>query len=748
MIKAIWNSFPIRLLQVHIKHNPFLLLYWLILFSVVNGSFGSGLGIPYLFLDPVYLDVVNWLGFMILGITLCGFSMAFNITGYILDSFRFPFLGTLRKPFTHYCLNNAILPVSFLLFHILRIYQFQTQVELNSMAHALEGIGGLLLGYAVMLVFLLGYFMNTNRDVIKQLERRRKRKERLLKEGKKPKDIQLLQRKSAFKKLQKLKRTKQKTGHYLDLKFRWMPAKSKALNYDRLAILRVFMQNQRNAILIQVLIIAVIFALGAFQSNLAFQIPAAASGVILLTIIVMVTGALSFWLRSWLLTGGLAIAMGFNLLFMIGWFTYQYPAYGLNYQVPKQEYSLETVRANASPEAIASSKQHMLQVLENWKKNTGQEKPVMVIVTVSGGGQRSALWSLNVLQHSDSVTGNKLMDQTALITGASGGLFGAAYYRDLYMHGEDRNAQERLKEMGNEVLNPVIFTLVVNDLLLKVRNFEYAGQWYKRERGFEFEERMKRNLNGLLDHPLSYYEKPEANGEIPLLMVSPTITNDGRKLYISPQPTSFFNLGLDEATSKVQGINFRSFLKNHQADSLRFLTALRMSATFPYVTPAISLPTEPAIQIADAGISDNYGVSDAVIFLRVFKDWVLENTERVVVLAIRDSEKDPDVEGAEPNNLIGKFFSPIQGVYRSWDQVQTIKNVQRFDLLKALYEDHLQRVDFTYIAQEHPDHDTRASLSWRLTEREKRNVVEAINNEVSKKALRRFQELMKPAIRD
>ena len=92
MLKAILHSFPIRLLQVHIKHNPFLLLYWLLLFAVVNGSFAPGLGIPYLFLDAVYLDQVNFVGFAIPGASICGFAMAFNITGYILDSFRFHFL--------------------------------------------------------------------------------------------------------------------------------------------------------------------------------------------------------------------------------------------------------------------------------------------------------------------------------------------------------------------------------------------------------------------------------------------------------------------------------------------------------------------------------------------------------------------------------------------------------------------------------------------------------------------------------
>lgn len=727
--RPLFNSFPLRLLQMHAKHNPFLLLYWFILFSIVGGNFGKGLGIPYLFLDPVYLDKVGWWGFMILGITLCGFAMAFNITSYILDSFRFPFLGTLRKPFTHFCLNNALLPITFLVFHVIKIYQFQTEVELKTTGQALTGIGGLLFGYMAMLSLLLTYFMNTNRDVFMQLARRKRRKKKRT----------TAQRRNAFKKLRKLKRTKVPVDFYLGLNFKPTSTKDYGDNYDRLAILRVFMQNQRNAILIQSLIFLIIILLGVFQRSTAFQIPAAASGVLLLTVIVMITGALSLWFRSWVVSAVIAMVLGSSLILSLGWFSYEYPAYGLNYKAPRPVYSVETIRHNASLENIKQSKEHMLKVLDNWRAKFGKEKPKMVIVTVSGGGQRSALWSLNVLQHSDSVVKEHLMDNTFLITGASGGLFGAAYYRDLFMHKADRNHPERLKELGTEVLNPIMFTLIVNDMLFKVRNFEYGGFKYKRERGYEFEQRIKSNLNDMLDHPLSYYRTPEVKGDIPLLLVSPTITNDGRKLYISPQPTAFFNLGLNEPQSKVQGVDFRLLLKDQNPDSLRFLTALRMSATFPYITPAISLPTTPPVQIADAGISDNYGISDAMIFLHVFEEWILENTSQVVLLAIRDSEKDGAIAGGISSNLLEKFFSPIQGVLKSWDQIQTIENEQQFNLVKGRYGTHLERVDFAYTEN---GEDNRASLSWRLTESEKRNIVDAIHNQINQESLTRLDSLM------
>ena len=89
ILNAIVHSFPTKLLLVHVKHNQFLLFYWLILFSIVDGRFGKSLGIPFLFLDPIYMGKVGFWGFIIIGVSLAGFSMAFNITSYILDGFRF-----------------------------------------------------------------------------------------------------------------------------------------------------------------------------------------------------------------------------------------------------------------------------------------------------------------------------------------------------------------------------------------------------------------------------------------------------------------------------------------------------------------------------------------------------------------------------------------------------------------------------------------------------------------------------------
>ena len=158
LLKKIWSSFPVQLIVVHVKYNQFLLVYWFILFSAVGGSFGEKLGMPYLFLDPVYLDEVSIWGFIIMGIAVAGFGMAFNVTSYILDGFRFPFLGTLPKPLAHFCINNSLIPFSFLVFYVIKIIEFQRDAGVGESSEAYVKVAGVLIGCISFLIFLFAYF--------------------------------------------------------------------------------------------------------------------------------------------------------------------------------------------------------------------------------------------------------------------------------------------------------------------------------------------------------------------------------------------------------------------------------------------------------------------------------------------------------------------------------------------------------------------------------------------------------------
>src|SRR5690242_3191732 len=135
MKRFIYNfyySFPIQLLLLHFRKSQVLLVLWLILFLTVSGNFMELFGANALFLAPEYLGNVNAAGAAITGIATGIFIMSWNITTFILHSTRFRFLATSAKPFLKYCLNNAIIPLAFLILYFFEALYFDIVKELIS----------------------------------------------------------------------------------------------------------------------------------------------------------------------------------------------------------------------------------------------------------------------------------------------------------------------------------------------------------------------------------------------------------------------------------------------------------------------------------------------------------------------------------------------------------------------------------------------------------------------------------------
>src|SRR6185436_20385349 len=116
--KRFFYSFPIQLFIVLLKKNHLLLLYWIIMFGWITGSISNTFGIPYLFLDPEYMGYVGFSSFFIMGFASGCFIMVFNISSYIVNGFRFPFIATLARPFLKFSLNNFIIPVLFVVVYL------------------------------------------------------------------------------------------------------------------------------------------------------------------------------------------------------------------------------------------------------------------------------------------------------------------------------------------------------------------------------------------------------------------------------------------------------------------------------------------------------------------------------------------------------------------------------------------------------------------------------------------------------
>ena len=754
-LEAIFYSFPIQLLILHLKKNQLLLLCWLFLGLLVNQQFGKLLGIPYLFLDPEYLNEVGFKSFFIIGIALGGFTVAFHIASYILDAHKYNFVGILERPFGKFAINNSMIPLVFILIYVIAVVRFQIDNDLLTKLDIFLRVAGLLSGTTLMIILLFIYFRYTNKDIFKYLTGS-------VDEVLKGVDIS---RRTMMTRLKEAKKREFRVDNYFDYSLRLRSTKRLIGFYDKEAVLKVFDQNHFNSVMIQLGVFAAIIVLGRFTEVDVLNIPAAASVILILTIAIMLFGLITYWTRGWSLTVAIGLFFLLNASWKAGLLERENEAFGMNYEANVAPYNRESLMQFSSIDRYGTDKLQTLDVLEKWKTKQEDKRPPVILACVSGGGQRAALWTFNALQKIDSILEGELMDHTALITGASGGMIGAAYFRELYLRKLNgdlhslQDAQYRVN-IARDNLNPIIFSLLVNDIFLRRQPFEYNNHEYSKNRGYAFENQLNKNTSHFLDKPLLDYKEPEAEALVPMMILAPTIINDGRKLYISPQNTSYMTLAnealFENQEYKVTGVDFLNFFKEQQAGDLRFLTALRMSATFPYITPNIRLPSDPQIEIMDAGIADNYGISDALRFLYVFRNWFHENTSRVIFLSIRDTQKDPNIEPTANPSILQRMGAPISSVYNNLGNIQDLNNDKNIEFAGTWYRGEIQLieieyntnsifegVEFTNLNKELEEKEAeRASLSWHLTEKEKRNIVSRIDIPENKAAIARLRASM------
>jgi len=735
-------SFPIHLLIYNIKKNQVLLSFWLLLWAVISGQLWKRFGASYLFLDPEYLNEVNGWSFMIVGMAFGGFIIAYNITCYILDGYRYTFLSTMRYPLLQFSLNNGIVPLVFGIYYLIKVIQFQLNYEHETLLGVFIKAVSFLLGILLLFVFTSYYFRFTRKRLLRNLAENVDKK---LKKGQ-------LQRVNVMERLHNVQNERVTITSYYAFPFR-MELINNELPYNRKAITKVFDQTQLNAVIIQIVLLISLLLFGLFREVPLFQLPAAASFFLLFSIALMITGAIFYWLRKWAITFLIIGIVIWKMIPSENLFDPYHKAFGMDYS-QDADYSLDRIHQLGDMASFQADSLKTIEILENWRAKFPKDSPPKIVfIASSGGGLRSATWTLRSLQHADSVLDGQLLENTILFTGSSGGMIGAAYFRELKLRELQHqlsvpiHSPKYLDKIARDKLNPTMFSLVVSDLLFRFQTFEINGHRYYKDRGYALERKLLIDTDSILAKSIFDYRKVEYEALIPMMLIAPTIVNDGRKLYISAQDMSYMTLGRpyekNDLGLKVRGIEFRRFFKAQQADSLRFTTALRMNATFPYITPNVILPSTPRMAIMDAGLSDNFGVSDALHFMYIFKDWIKANTDGVVMISIRDKPKERKIKIEEQKGKLDQVFAPISGVLLNIFTLQDGNNDRLLEVVRTMLEDRLDVVDFRYLDVNTIDLHQEASLSWRLTSTEKVGIARAIDSEFNQKSVQKLKKLMR-----
>jgi energy-coupling factor transporter transmembrane protein EcfT len=504
------------------------------------------------------------------------------------------------------------------------------------------------------------------------------------------------------------------------------------------------------AILTMLLAFLFIILVGFFLDDKLFQMPAAASVSIMFALAVAVLGSLSYFLRSWSFLFIIIFFIVVNTLYHYNIIDPRNKAYGLNYsRKDRPEYSLRHLSSLNTPQKIASDKKNMLQILDKWKANQKEEKPLMIFFNFSGGGLRGAAFSMNVLQQLDSAANGSLMNKTVLMSGASGGMLGASYYRELSRlavnnSGINPNDKLYVEKISEDLLNPVFSSMIARDIISPVQKFSVGPYRYSKDRGYSFERKLNQNTEGILDHPIGFYKPLEKNATIPLMILNPVITRDFKKLMICTQPLSFMMqeeyLDSSSRLSGPDAIDFSALFSNTGPMNLGMLTALRMNATYPYILPAVWLPSNPVIDVMDAGLRDNNGQETTLRFLRVFKDWINENTRGVLIIQIRSRQKsswDNSFKSGGIGELVTKPFTMMQ---KNLFMVQDYYQNDEITYAQSFLDSPLHRVAFMYIPEKE---QSGASLNFHLTANEKVEVQASLKRKNNVEAFEQVRNIMK-----
>jgi hypothetical protein len=332
------------------------------------------------------------------------------------------------------------------------------------------------------------------------------------------------------------------------------------------------------------------------------------------------------------------------------------------------------------------------EVLANWKARVPSVagQPRLVIVAVDGGGIRAATWAVSLLTAIEKDV-PEFPYHLKVITGASGGMVGSAYYVASLMppvpgqvpthqtrSGARLSREEMVAAISTDSLEAVARKLIFGDLSpLPFRAWN--------DRGYALEREWEKSTE-VLASTFGDLWAGEKEGWRPSLVVSPVIVEDGRRLLIS-------NLDLEPLTRPGHGDSLSALELRRMipgAEGLRLSSAVRMSASFPYVTPAAELPTIPLRRVVDAGYYDNHGVDLAM-------RWILHNegalraaTSQIALIEIPDQPirqrtfPDP-CPPAWWSRGLADLVTPLQGMLTSGDAAANFRN----DDLIAQAREHL-----------------------------------------------------------
>jgi hypothetical protein len=334
------------------------------------------------------------------------------------------------------------------------------------------------------------------------------------------------------------------------------------------------------------------------------------------------------------------------------------------------------------------------------------------------------------LTMADSITNKGLYKYTTFITGASGGMLGATYWKQLHHTPLSNEGNEVYQsQIGSNLLNPVIFSLATTDLLSPFNKVRIRNRTYQRDRGYAFEEALIRQTKGVLDKKLNDWKELEAAGQAPLTVFYGTILNDSRKLMLSSRPVSFLSSPEGNWSQKdlriIDAVDAHTLFQKQLVGEMRLTSAIRMTGSFPIVLPTMKFPTQPVMNVIDGGLRDNFGIQMTSRYLLNLQEWIKDNISEVIIIQIRDSRSHDVYQPLPQEDLSSMLLQPAVVMTQQWMPFQSYEHEYLKDYIPYLFKDKITFLNFEYIPE---DIEKAAALNYYLTQKEKDDLLQSANH--------------------
>jgi len=234
----------------------------------------------------------------------------------------------------------------------------------------------------------------------------------------------------------------------------------------------------------------------------------------------------------------------------------------------------------------------------------------IVVVAASGGGIQAAAWTAQVLTGLQREVGGEFARAIRLISAVSGGSVGAMYFVNEYRDGNppaDAELPRIMQRAQESSLDKVAWGVVYPDLLRLITSSGFGwdrGQALERawlRRHFTWDNRAN------IEVGLSQWQEDAKAGRRPGIILNTTVAETGQRL---PLATVDLSPALEGEQTR------RWFYRTLGGKDIRVVTATRLSAAFPYVSPAARADLSAHLpHVVDGAYYDNYGMASIVEWL-------------------------------------------------------------------------------------------------------------------------------------